>query len=404
MLEWLNKIKRNSNISQNNDSQISYSEQAKTLIEKWMKLNGINDISFDEYIKQLGLDYIDIINIDYIDLNLSDSMWDNPNFMGALCFKNNGFYSGYDVKFDLDGKNGFFVPELNKLNRSMNITNIIYLFKNSLSAKISVSRSEYGDRFKHVIHKDFDLLNDKKLNEIKEVISFKSDESYYDKPRYQYIRTTENTKSFIRVDDIRENTGINVYINGEIIEFNDKEVRGKLWFSDKNYLKSILDDLLERVIFEKEVSIKIDAIPGFDNIIYTRDKNGNVIIKETSKKRQVYFSFDNIQTENLFTKRLTVVCNKKRINLDIISTNEIEICNLNKLISHIYDLYDGIFGINECFNKISSISFKNPDDSLIRVILTEESDNNVIKSKEWSRQYRFDNSAIESDNSMILRK
>ena len=123
------------------------------------------------------------------------------------------------------------------------------------------------------------------------------------------------------------------------------------------------------------------------------------------KWRSVYFSFENIQEENLFTKRLTVVCDKKRINLDIISTNDIDITNLDKLISHIYDQYDGIYGIHECFNKISSISFKNPDDSLIRVVLTEEDSDRVIKSREWVRQYQFDDEMnIEQGSSMMLRK
>ncbi|MBQ7790270.1 MAG: hypothetical protein IJ399_03305 [Bacilli bacterium] len=405
MFDFKNLFKNVSNETKKVYSKIEYTSEAKALIEKWMNVNGIEGISFDEYIEMLGLDYTDLINLDIHCLNLSDSMWSNPDYVGALCFKYKGIYSGYDIKFDLDDKTSPFSSDLNRLNISHNITNIIYLLKNGMGAKLIVSRSEYGDKFKHEVQKDFNLDDNKKLNEIKDTVSFISNERYYDRPRYQYTKTSENNKSFVRVDDIRENTAINVYINGQIIDFDDKVVRGKMWFSGATYLKTVLDELLENGVYDNEVSIKIEAIPGFDNLIYTRDKNGNVIIKESSKKRKVYFSFENIQEENLFTKRLTVVCDKKRINLDIISTNDIDITNLDKLISHIYDQYDGIYGIHECFNKISSISFKNPDDSLIRVVLTEEDSDRVIKSREWVRQYQFDDEMnIEQGSSMMLRK
>ena len=104
MFDWLSLFKKNTDKNVCNNSEIIYSDEAKFLIDKWMKLNGIEGISFDEYIKQLGLDYIDIINLEATNLNLSSPIWKDENFIGVLSFKSESILSGYDERFDLDGK------------------------------------------------------------------------------------------------------------------------------------------------------------------------------------------------------------------------------------------------------------------------------------------------------------
>ena len=237
-----------------------------------------------------------------------------------------------------------------------------------------------------------------------DVVNINSDELYYDNPRYQYEKTISEEKTYIRVDNLRDNTAFNINIDGNVIDIDDVKLKSILWYPDGE-LHLMLYNILSVISIDGEFTLKLDLVPGFSNIVYIKDKDGNITIKESNKKSKIYFTLENIQEENTFTKRLTVVCDKKRINLDIISTNDIDITNLDKLISHIYDQYDGIYGIHECFNKISSISFKNPDDSLIRVVLTEEDSDRVIKSREWVRQYQFnDEMNIEQGSSMMLRK
>lgn len=405
MFDWLTLFKKNNAEIKNNDSQIVYGEQAKNLIEKWMKLNGIEGISFDEYIKQLGLDFIDVINLESIDLNLSNPIWKNQDFMGVLCFKSKAVYTGYEEKFDLDGKSGAFVPTLGKLKKDLDINCLIYLYNNSLSAEILTNRRENGLRFKQSVKKDFTFDENMSLTETKDTVKISSLDTYYDEPRYQYEKTTDDGRIIIRVDDIKENTAINVNINGKIVDFDDVKMKSILWFPDRGDLKFFLSNILSYMVLNGEFTIKVDLVPGFSNIVYMKDKSGNITIKETNKKGNIYFTLENLQEENIFIKRLTVAYDKKRVKLDIVSTKEIDIQNLDKLVDYIYSKYDGIFGIGDCFNKISTISFKEPDDNLIRVELVEEYSGNIINSRVWSRNYQFDTDyTLENDSSMVLRK
>ena len=57
----------------------------------------------------------------------------------------------------------------------------------------------------------------KNLFELKDIVSFSSDELYYDEPRYRYTNTIENRKSSIRVDNIRENTAITMVVIPPIV-------------------------------------------------------------------------------------------------------------------------------------------------------------------------------------------
>ena len=403
MFDWLSLFKKNTDKNVCNNSRIIYSEEAKFLIDKWMKLNGIEGISFDEYIKQLGLDYIDIINLEATNLNLSSPIWKDENFIGVLSFKSESILSGYDERFDLDGKNGSFVPTLKTLNKNMDITNTIYLYKNSLSAQISLVRRNNGLRFNHKIKKDFVLDQDNNLSEIKDVVNINSDELYYDNPRYQYEKTISEEKTYIRVDNLRDNTAFNINIDGNVIDIDDVKLKSILWYPDGE-LHLMLYNILSVISIDGEFTLKLDLVPGFSNIVYIKDKDGNITIKESNKKSKIYFTLENIQEENTFTKRLTVVCDKRKINLDIVSTKEISIKNLNVLVDYIYSKYNGIFSINECFDKISSLSFSDPDDSLIQVVLTEEYNDRIMNSKVWSRKYYFDRDYTIDDSSIVLRK
>lgn len=407
MFKWLSKIRKEQK-SEEKQNIVKYQSDEKTqnLIQKWLKDNNIDNKTFEEILFELGLTYPEILQLEEVSLNLSNPIWENPKYIGALktLIYRRETSSVYQIN-----ENNSFKDYIAKLNSNTKLMHSIYLYRDSITSSVNYDNDRgYRNPILHTtITKDYSV-NNGSLEETKEKLSIYTGRLVYNRHEYEFKRekTQEETKINSSYNKGRENSELTVSIKGKIIEMDDMEIRGYMWANNQaSSLKRILDKILEYSKFEDDITIHIRRLPGAREIIYNKSKDGTITIKEVDITGIVYFNSETTKENNIYKRTISVYCNKRKVTLEITSSKEIQLEKETELLDTIYSLKNGILLAEEVFKKISSISFKNPSNYLLSVTLSEQINDKITKSKSWKRTYQFEtNEELQDNDQMILKR
>lgn len=414
MFEWL---KQNQRIGKRKKILHFITNDANTILGKWLKINNINLDSLDDLFCKLNLLYPSFCNIEKCNISISDKVWDIPGYIGSVKFEKEIF-----TKYNSNNK--FAKRAINDAKQPLILNHMIHFYQDGIMVEIDYKYSDITADTNACQYKEFYKIV-KQNNEIFNLVKDR-EESLIKISNFMYLHYDEKTYNREQISDHiyritlfeKSYSGPRkviidlTYDNDNLLEFPFEDIlRVDLMCCCISKPSEILKTIIKYCEkYDLDVSsIRVSTVDEKRNtkdLTYEINKLNNS--KNTSLLEQT--NKDNISLKKLsiwntnecdLNCRIILIENDRNESLVLkayFDSNDMYIPNENDLINYLlvnfpvinkYD-YSSANRFRTYFEDISHISFTEVSDSLKKVELLSYTGPDLVESKEWKRP-EYDN-------------
>lgn len=409
MFEWL---KQNQRIGRRKKVLHFITNEADSILTKWLNINNINIDSLDDLLCKLNLIYPSFCNIEKGKVSISDKAWSIPGYIGCIQFDKEIF-----TKYNYNNK--FAKRALFDANEPLVLNHMIHLYENGIMIEINYKYSDitadtnvcqYKEYYKIIKQNngEFNLVKDREesLMKLSNFMYRHFDEKVYN--REQISDHVYRISLFEKSYSGPRNVIIDLtYDNDDLLEFSCEDMlRDELMSSCMSKPSEFLKVIIRYCnIYNLNISsIRVSAIDEKGNtkdLTYEINKlsnSKNISLLEQTNKDNISLKKLSIwnTNENDLNCRVVLIENEGKESLilkvyfdsdDVFIPNEEELIDylfVNFPVINKFD-YSGTNRFRTYFEDISRISFTEVSDSLKKVELLSYSGADLVESKEWKR-------------------